>query len=152
MDLVAIAGKVSHVNRILQSVSEDGGGGASTTAYETTMRIDGQHVKIGDACEWASDGDHVAIVGEESDGKLLPLAIRNDTSGYESVTEPRFSYGFAIGLIVVGILTLAFMFGFLLIAWGMWLIFRIRKNKALFAEAIRRLDAIPRASAASPAG
>lgn len=143
MDLVAIAGTVSHVNRLVAAVGE-----APTASYVTTLRIDGRHVEIADRCTWASVGDHVAIVGEEGPDGLIPLAVRNDTSGYEGLSEASHSYGFAILMIVLGIVLFALIIGIFLLAWGLFLLFKIRKDKKVIAEAQRRLDSLPRASAA----
>jgi hypothetical protein len=143
MDLVAIAGKVSHLNRV--SSITGGGGAAVETEHETTFRVNGRHVVVGDAVTWASDGDHVAIVGTETDGVLEPLAVRNDTSGYEGYAEAR-SYTFAIVLLFLGVFTF-----FITTAIGAWLIWGIARQKRINAEARRRLNSIPRAAAVSAA-
>lgn len=140
MDLVTIAGKVSHLNRV--SSVTGGGGGAVETEHETTLRVDGRHVKVDGAMSWASNDDHVVMVGSEIDGVFEPLAIRNDTSGYESYAEAR-SYTFAIVLLLLGIFTF-----FITTAMGAWLIWGINKQKKLNAEAKRRLHSIPRVPAA----
>ncbi len=64
MDLVAIAGKVSHVNHLLSATD----GTSLGTEYTTTMRIVGRQVQIDDVCTGAPDDDHVAIV-RLSDGE-----------------------------------------------------------------------------------
>jgi len=145
MNLVAIAGKVSHINRTLSTVEGDGSGLGTT--YATTLRIDGRHVEIDDVCRWASNDDYVAIVGEMRGHELVPLAIRNDTTGLESIGEVSSSYGRAILLIVGGIVLFALIIGIFMIAWGLWSIVRIKRDRKVIAEAKRRLDAIPRAVA-----
>jgi len=148
MNLVAIAGKVSHINRI---ASTEDDGGRITTTHETTLRVDGRHVQIGDACNWLSDGDHVAIVGHESGGELVPVAIRNDTTGYENIAEVRSSYGFGILMIVLGVILFALIIGIFMIGWGIWTIFRVNRDKKIISEATRRLHSIPRVVAAATA-
>jgi hypothetical protein len=143
MDLVAIAGKVSHVNRLLSATD----GTSLGTEYKTTMRIDGRQVQIDDACTWAADGDHVAIVGRLSDGEIMPLAIRNDTSGFEGTAEVRSSYGFAALMIVLGMLLVGLIIGIFMMAWGIFLVVRVWRDRRDFAEARRMLNSIPRMSA-----
>jgi SAM-dependent methyltransferase len=148
MKLVSVAGKVSHINRIPRVTG--GAGSAISTEYMTSMRVGGQQVEMSGACSWVSENDYVAIVGEELDGELLPVAIRNDTSGYVSMPEVSYSYGSAILLIVLGVLLLALMIGIFMIGWGVWRIFKIQRDKKVCAEAERILRSIPRASATSP--
>lgn len=143
MDLVAIAGKVSHINRTLSTIAGDGSGLGTT--YSTALRIDGRHVEIDDTCQWVSNDDYVAIVGEMRGHELVPLAIRNDTTGFERIGEVPSSYGRAFLLIVLGIVLFALIIGIFMIAWGLWSIFRVKRDKKVLAEAKRRLDAIPRA-------
>jgi hypothetical protein len=87
----------------------------------------------------------VAIVGEKREGQLVPLAIRNDTTGYERIAEVSYSYGFAIAMIVLGVVLFALITGIFMIAWGLCLIFKINRDKKVIAEAKRRLHGIPRA-------
>lgn len=142
MGLVAIAGEVSHLTRV-SSTTGGGGGAAVSTSHQTTLRVNGRHVKVEGAMSWASNDDYVAIVGVEEDGVLEPLAIRNDTSGYESYAEAN-SYTLAIVLLFLGFFTF-----FITTAIGAWLIWGIKKQKKLNAEAKRRLHSIPHASATS---
>jgi len=142
MGLVAIAGEVSHLTRV-SSTTGGGGGAAVSTSHQTTLRVNGRHVKVEGSMSWASDGDHVAIVGVEEKGVLEPLAIRNDSSGYESYAETN-SYTFAIVLLFLGVFTF-----FITTAIGAWLIWGIKEQERLNAEAKHRLHSIPRASATS---
>lgn len=86
----------------------------------------------------------MAIVGEEIGGVLRPLAIRNDSTGYESIAKVS-SYKFAALMIFSGVLLFALIVGIFMIAWGIWLIVKIGKEKPLIAEAERMLRSIPRA-------
>lgn len=138
MSLIAVAGKVSHLNRV-SSISGGGGGGAVSTSHQTTLRVDGRQVKVYGSMSWAADDDYVAIVGVEEEGVLEPLAIRNDTSGYESNAEAK-SYTFAILCLFLGFFTF-----FITTAFGAWLILGIKKRKKLIAEAKQMLHDIPRA-------
>jgi hypothetical protein len=140
MSLVAITGKVSHLNR-LSSVSGGGGGTAVSTSYQTTLRVDGRHVKVNGSMSWVADDDYIAIVGIEDEGVLDPLAIRNDSSGYESYAETK-SYTFAIVCLILGFFTF-----FITTAIGAWLIFGIQKQKKLNAEAKQMLHEMPRTQA-----
>lgn len=149
MDLVALAGKVSHVNRLIMTMgdAED----ALGTRYTTTLRIDGQHVEIDDQCTWVSDGDHVAVVGKNGPDGLILLAFRNDTTGYEGLAEPASSYGFAITMIVLGVVLFALIIGIFMFAWGLWRLYTVNRDKKAIADAQRRLDSLPRASATAAA-
>lgn len=142
MTLVTYAGKVSHLNRI-SSTSGGGGGSEVSTSHQTTLRIDGRPVKVASAMSWAADEDYVAIVGEENNGVLEPLAVRNDTSGYASSAEAA-SYGFSIVLIVLGIILIPV--GLFTIPFGIWLIWGIKKRKKRIEQANDLLNKIPEAS------
>lgn len=148
MNLITIAGKVSHVNRIASTLDD---GGRIVTNYVTALRIDGRHVEISDDVSWAAEGDHVAIVAEQGVDGLVPLAIRNDTTGYEDVSEVSSSYGFAVLMIVLGVVLVALIIGIFMIAWGLWTIYKVNTDKKVIAEAKRRLDSIPRARATAAA-
>lgn len=145
MNLVAVAGKVSHVNRIVSRLEGDRSNLEAT--YVTTLRVGGRQLKIGEDCSWVADNDHVAIVGTEIDDELLPWAIRNDTSGYVSIAEPSSSYGFAILMIVLGIALFALIIGIFMLGWGLWSLFKVNKDKQTIAEARRLLDSLPREAA-----
>lgn len=141
MNLVEAAGKVSHLNRI-STTSGGGGGSAVDTSFVTTFRVDGRQYQINGACHWMDNNDYVAIVGRDSGGVLVPLAIRNDTSGYENIAEPA-SLKAAILWIVFGVLLIALMVGIFMIAWGIWSVISINQDKKYIAEAERRLRNIP---------
>lgn len=147
MSLIAVAGKVSHINRIASRAERSGGD--IEISYDTTLRVNGRHVKMEGDCSWASDNDHVAIVGQEIDGELVPLAIRNDTTGYEHIEEVSSSNGFAILMIVLGVVLIGLIIGIFMIGWGIWLLFKVNREKQAIAEARRMLQGIPRVN---PAG
>ena len=138
MSLIAVTGKVSHLNRI-SSISGGGGSTDVETSHQTTLRVNGRHVKVEGSMSWASNDDHIAIVGVEEAGVLELLAIRNDTSGYESHAEAS-SYTLAIVLLFLGFSTF-----FITTAIGAWLIWCIKKRKKFIAEAKQMLHGIPRA-------
>lgn len=138
MSLVAVTGKVSHLNRV-SSITGGGGGTDVETSHQTTLRVNGRHVKVEGPMSWVADDDHIAIVGVEEEGVLEPLAVRNDTSGYKSNAETR-SYTFAIVCLFLGFFTF-----FVTTAFGIWLIWGIKKQKKLIAEAKQMLHDIPRA-------
>lgn len=54
MSLVAVSGKVSHVDRIIVSLSGSGGGNPVDTEYETTLRVAGRPLKMLGAINWAA--------------------------------------------------------------------------------------------------
>lgn len=141
MSLVTVVGKVSNPNRV-STISGGGGGTDVSTSHQTTLRVDGRQVKVDDPMSWVADDDYVAMVGEEKDGVLEPLAIRNDTSGYERSAEAS-SYGFSILLIVLGVIFIPA--GLFTIPLGAWLIWGIKKRKKLIAQAKQMLHEIPRA-------
>jgi hypothetical protein len=142
MSLVAVVGKVSHLNRISSTSGGGGGGTDVSTSHQTTLRVDGRHLKVDGPMSWAADDDYVAIVGEEKEGVLEPLAIRNDTSGYEGSGKAS-SYGLSILLIVVGVIFIPA--GLFTIPFGAWLIWGIKKREKLIAQAKQMLHEIPRA-------
>lgn len=135
MGLIAVAGKVSHLNRVTSVTG--GGGGAVETEHRTSFRLDGRQVVVDESMGWASNDDYIAMVGTEDYGIFEPLAVRNDTSGFEGYTEAR-SYTLAIVLLFLGIFTF-----FITTAMGLWLIWGIKKQKKLNAEAKRILRSIP---------
>lgn len=139
MSLVAVTGKVSHLNRV-SSITGGGGGTNVGTSHQTTLRVNGRHIKVDGPMSWVADDDHIAIVGLEEEGVLEPLAVRNDTSGYESYAEAR-SYGFFLILLLL----LGFFTFFITTAIGVWWIWGIEKQKKLNAEAKQMLHDIPRA-------
>lgn len=141
MSLVTVVGKVSHLNRV-STVSGGGGGTDVSTSHQTTLRVDGRYVKVDGSMNWAADDDYVAIVGEEKEGVLEPMAMRNETSGYESSATAS-SYGFSILLIVVGVIFIPA--GLFTIPFGAWLIWGIKKREKLIAQAQQMLQKVPRA-------
>lgn len=148
MELTSVSGKVSYFDRV-SSVHGGQGESAVKTAHAASFRLDGRHVDLQGSASWVSDGDHVAIVGEVEQGRLEPLAVRNDTTGYER-SEPPASYALSIVTIVAGVLTLGFMVGFLLIPFGIWLLLGARKRRRRVAEAVALLQAIPRSPSPTP--
>ena len=126
MSLMKIAGKVSHLDRISTTgVSGSNGAVAISTSHQTTFRVNGCQVSVRGPMTWVANDDHIAMVGVDDFGFLDPLAVRNDTSGYESYAETR-TYTLAIVLLFLGFFTF-----FITTAIGVWLIWGIKKRKKL---------------------
>jgi hypothetical protein len=138
MSLIVVAGKVSHITRVSSTDGAGRDGSISIgTSHQTTFRINGRHVKVKGPMSWVSDDDHITIVGVEEGGVLEPLAAHNHTSGHETYAEAS-SYTLAIVCLFLGFFTF-----FITTAIGVWLIWGIKKQKALISKAKQMLHANP---------
>ncbi|MBD5780972.1 hypothetical protein IEN85_15840 [Pelagicoccus sp. NFK12] len=146
MKLASFSGKVSHVNRTSHTYG-GGSGGEVQTSHNTTLRLDGRHVELQGSATWLSEDDLVVIVAEESQGSIEPLAVRNETTGYESV-QGHASYKIAIVLIVIGVFSAPVVIGWPIMALGAWFLSVGMKRNKLINEAASTLRKIPSPSGA----